>query len=114
MLLCHSRGKGGERGLAALLAPDVSPTLAGLVLGRSAYTSAEERDAETLASLILGQASDSLPRLPAQGTGTTPVLCRMEHSWSIKGYSEWAQPFTWTKTADRVLDHAMPGCDCTS
>jgi hypothetical protein len=70
------------RGLAAVLAPDVDPTLARLVLGRSTYTTAEERDAETLASLILGQPSDSPPQMPAKRTGTAAVLCRLEHSWS--------------------------------
>jgi hypothetical protein len=79
MLLGHG-GKGNED-LARLLAPDVSPTLARLVLGRSAYSTAEEREAETLASMILGQASDSPPLLPVRGAGATAVLCRTEHAW---------------------------------
>jgi hypothetical protein len=72
---------GAERDLARLLAPDISPTLARLVLGRSAYTSAEERNAETLASMILGQAIDSPPQLPARAATATAVLYRMEHAW---------------------------------
>jgi hypothetical protein len=32
----------------------------------------------------------------------------------IEGYSERAQPFTRTKTAGRILDHAMPRSGCTS
>jgi hypothetical protein len=81
MLLGHGGGNGNEGDLARLLAPDVSPSLARLVLGRSSYTSAEERNAETLASLILGQASDSPPQLPARGRKTAAVLCRVEHAW---------------------------------
>ena len=74
-------GHGGKGGLARLLAPDVDPALVKLVLGRSTYTTAEEQDAETLASLILGQASDFPPLLPARGTGTAAVLCRREYAW---------------------------------
>jgi hypothetical protein len=80
MLLDHGAGR-SERGLWHLLAPDVDPALVRLILGRSAYTTAEEQEAETVASLILGQPNDSPPRLPAKGTGNAAVLCRLEHSW---------------------------------
>jgi hypothetical protein len=71
------------RGLTgSLLAPDVNPAMARLVLGRSTYTTTEEREAETVASLILGQPGDSPPRKPAKATGAAPVLCRLEHAWS--------------------------------
>lgn len=43
--------------LARRVAPDVHPALVRLILSRSAYVSPEERDAETLASLILDRAS---------------------------------------------------------
>jgi hypothetical protein len=43
--------------LASLLMPDLGRPLIQLVLGRGAYTTAEEREAETLASLILSEAS---------------------------------------------------------
>jgi hypothetical protein len=82
MLLGHGGGKESGRDLAGLLAPDVNPALARVVLGRSAYTTAEERDAETLASLILGQASNFPTLLPARAAEATAVLCRMEHAWS--------------------------------
>ena len=39
--------------LVSVLAPDVDQALIQLILGRGAYSTAEERDAETLASLIL-------------------------------------------------------------
>jgi hypothetical protein len=81
MLLGHGAG-GNRRGLGRLLAPDVDPALARLVLGRSAYTTAEEQEAEPVASLILGQAGQRHPASAArQGTGATAVLCRMEHAW---------------------------------
>jgi hypothetical protein len=71
MLLGHDSGQSGTQGLAELLAPDVNPALLQLVLGRSSYTSAEECDAETLASLVLGHATASPGRhsLPFADTG---------------------------------------------
>jgi hypothetical protein len=57
MLLGHGTAGDGAVRLAGLLAADVSPTLTRLFLSRSVYASADERDAETLASLILTRAS---------------------------------------------------------
>jgi hypothetical protein len=79
MLLGHG-GEESRRGLGRLLAPDVDPALAELILGRSAYTTTEEQEAETVASLILVQASHSLPQ-PPTGTGATAVLYRRDHAW---------------------------------
>jgi plasmid stabilization system protein ParE len=84
MLLSHSRGGREGSSLGRLLAPDLDPALIRLVLGRSTYTTAEERDAETLASLILGQASNSPAPLPAMGIRSAEVLRRLERAW---GYS---------------------------
>jgi hypothetical protein len=52
MLLDHQDPTAWEQ-FISLLAPDVSQTLIQLILSRGAYSTAEERDAETLASLIL-------------------------------------------------------------
>jgi hypothetical protein len=52
MLLGHQHMTAWDQ-LISLLAPDVDQALIELILGRSAYSTAEERDAETLASLIL-------------------------------------------------------------
>jgi hypothetical protein len=52
MLLGHEPTAAWDQ-LINLLAPDVDQALIELILGRSAYRTAEERDAETLASLIL-------------------------------------------------------------
>jgi hypothetical protein len=55
MLLDHQHREAWEW-LLRVLAPDVDQALIQLILGRSAYSTAEERDAETLASLILSNA----------------------------------------------------------
>lgn len=52
MLLGHRYTAAWEQ-FVSLLAPDVDQALIQLILGRSAYGTAEEREAETLASLIL-------------------------------------------------------------
>ena len=49
MLLGHQHTAAWDQ----LLAPDVDHALIRLILGRSGYSTAEEREAETLASLIL-------------------------------------------------------------
>lgn len=53
MLLGHRGGAQPSHDLASLLAPDLDQALIQLILGRSAYATAEEQDAETLASLIV-------------------------------------------------------------
>ena len=58
MLLGHQHSAAWEQ-LISLLAPDVDQALIRLILGRSAYGTEEERDAETLASLILSSAAAS-------------------------------------------------------
>jgi len=52
MLLGHQHTKAWDQ-IISLLAPDVDQALIQLILGRSAYSTSEEREAETLASLIL-------------------------------------------------------------
>jgi hypothetical protein len=52
MLLGHQHTAAWDQ-LISLLAPDLDQALIELILGRSAYSTTEERDAETLASLIL-------------------------------------------------------------
>ncbi len=57
MLLGHC-GPSAWQNLARQVAPDVHPALVQLILSRSAYRTPEERDEETLASLILKRATD--------------------------------------------------------
>lgn len=56
MLLGHGSARTWDQ-FVRVLAPDLDDALIQLILGRSAYSSAEERDAETLASLILCSAT---------------------------------------------------------
>ena len=56
MLLGH-QGLPAWQHLARQIAPDVHPGLVRLLLGRSAYASLEEREAETLASRVLDRAT---------------------------------------------------------
>jgi len=79
LLLDHDGGTHAWHGLARMLLPDVDPSLVRLVLGRSAYTSTEEQEAETLASLILGQAAPPA-REPAAGAGTAALMRRPERT----------------------------------
>ena len=70
MLLGHSSTGDGALRLANLLAPDVSPDVTRMFLGRSVFFTAEEQEAETLASLILTRASARPAARPAkQGAG---------------------------------------------
>lgn len=48
----------------SLLLPDVEQSLIRLILGRSAFSTAKEREAETLASLILSSATTGLATMP--------------------------------------------------
>ena len=57
MLLGHNSTGDGALRLVGLLAPDVSPAVTRMFLGRSVFFTAEEREAETLASLILTRVS---------------------------------------------------------
>jgi hypothetical protein len=56
MLLGHQHIDAWD-GFIRILAPDLDQALIQLILGRSAYSTAEEQDAETLASLILSSAA---------------------------------------------------------
>lgn len=76
MLLGHDSGQGSAQRLADLLAPDVYPALVRLVLCRSTYSTTEERDAETLASLVLGQVTALPARRPLWTTRAAAVMER--------------------------------------
>ena len=93
MLLGHE-GTGAWDSMARLLAPDVSPTLVRLVLGRAAYDTIEERQAEILASLILARAVPA-PRELAVGEGTAAMMNRLVQMWGNgrrTGQSSWVLP----------------------
>jgi hypothetical protein len=56
-LLLGHQGLTAWQELAQWLTPDIDPALVQVILARSAYTRPEERDAETLASLMLQRAT---------------------------------------------------------
>jgi hypothetical protein len=76
MLLGHLGGPRDGGHLADLLAPDLSDGLARLILGRSSYTSAEEHDAEIMASLLLERAARPAARPPFPACRTVPIRGR--------------------------------------
>ena len=76
MLLGHTSTGDGALRLASLLAPDVSPALIRMFLGRGVFFTAEERDAETLASMVLTRARATPAARPAgYGAG------RLQAAW---------------------------------
>lgn len=77
MLLEHSSTGDDALRLADLLAPDVSPAVTRMFLGRSVFFTADEREAETLASLILTRAS-ACPAAGPAGHGAG----RLRAAWS--------------------------------
>jgi len=54
MLLGHDHTCAWDQ-IVSLIAPDVDQTLIKLILGRGAYSTTDERDAETVATLILSK-----------------------------------------------------------
>jgi len=78
-LLCGHRSQVvADSDLLKLLVPDAGPKLIETVLGRSAYTAEEEREAEVLASLILEGAGSCTPagELPSDADGLA-LLARL-------------------------------------
>jgi hypothetical protein len=81
ILLGHRNGTEVWKKLVSLLVPDVDPELVQLILGRTAYSTAEEREAETLASLILEESGDPPGPAPVTGPETSSFLGRLERAW---------------------------------
>lgn len=81
MLLGHRNGTQVWQDLVSILVPDLDPELVQLILGRTAYSTAEERDAETFASLVLGQSGDLPGPEPAAGAEAGSFLDRLDRAW---------------------------------
>jgi hypothetical protein len=81
ILLDHRNGTVVWTKLVNLLVPDVDPELVQLILSRTAYSTAEEREAETLASLILEETGDPPRPAPVTGPETGSFLDRLERAW---------------------------------
>jgi hypothetical protein len=71
-----------------MLAPDGEPAFARLILGRAAYSTEEEREAETLASLILEQGSAAPSPAPVVG----PVTAPSSTAWNRRGAGQPPEP----------------------
>lgn len=80
MLLGHE-GTAAFHKQARLLAPDVDPAMVRLILGRTAYSTQEEREAEALASLILEHGSAAPSPAPAVSPVVAATMCRLEQAW---------------------------------
>ncbi|MFD0855722.1 hypothetical protein ACFQ07_26000, partial [Actinomadura adrarensis] len=83
-LLAGHQGGVGVEDLAGLLLPDLDPALVRAVLGRTSYTSEQEREAEYFATLVLER---SLPaRRQADAAQPEAVLAevlgRIEDTWA--------------------------------
>ena len=81
MLLDHQGGTQVWERLVNLLIPDVDPQLVQLILGRNVYSTQEERDAETLASLIHEQSGDQPQPLPPAGPQTGAFVKGLQRAW---------------------------------
>ncbi len=81
MLLDHRNGTEVWRKLVSIMVPDVDPELVQLILGRTAYSTAEDREAETLASLIPQETGDPPRPAPVTGPETGSFLARLERAW---------------------------------
>lgn len=78
--------------LAALL-PRLDPTMVRSVLGRSAYTDAEEQEAEVMASLVLERRERPPARSPTPCDSGTPDTCRTSASSRSVTPSWHSSPF---------------------
>jgi hypothetical protein len=80
ILLGHDSRTANTLELADLLAPGLNSALVRLVLGRSIYSTAQERDAEMLASVILVQVSAPPPVAPTAGAADAAILGRIQRA----------------------------------
>lgn len=72
-LLCEHNDGLTSVDLAPLLLPNIDPATVTHVLGRTAYTSDAEKEAETFASLVLGRAVRRNARYPGDADAEPPV-----------------------------------------
>jgi hypothetical protein len=85
MILDHRRSTQAGKPLADLLAPDIDPQFLQLVVGRSVYNPEEEREAETLASLIHTRPGDQPRPLPASGANADRFLSLLQVAFGGTG-----------------------------
>ena len=76
MLCNHATPLRLEGDYARRLVPDLDPALIKLMLGRTSYTTAQEREAETLATLILSRARRAATTPPAARADIADAVAR--------------------------------------
>lgn len=81
LLLEHEENDVGLADLAHLLAPDVDPALVRKILGRTAYSSEQEWEAEYFATLVHARAGRTTEVPTVDDPEVAEVLDRLERSW---------------------------------
>jgi hypothetical protein len=76
MLCNHVTPLRFEGDYAKRLVPDLDPDLIKLMLGRTSYTTKQEREAETLATLILSRARRAASTPPAARADIADAVAR--------------------------------------
>jgi hypothetical protein len=86
MLCAHEAAPVLGGAATELLLPNLDPGMVQRVLGRTHYSAVEEREAELIATIILGRASHRTaePRHPAP-TGAAGIVARIERSLDPPG-----------------------------
>lgn len=81
-ILCgHLAERVLDGAVSRLLLPNLDPALVRAALGRSNFTTQEEREAEMIASLILRRSATTVHRYPAEAESElAPLMNRLEHT----------------------------------
>jgi hypothetical protein len=81
MIFDHHGSPITDEEFTRLLFPSLDATLIRSVLGRSAYTDAEEQEAETFASILLDHIKAPPPQAPPMRPEQAELLLRVEHAF---------------------------------
>ncbi|WP_131740469.1 hypothetical protein [Actinomadura roseirufa] len=87
-LLADHQGGAGTGELAAALLPDLNPALVRAVLGRTGYTSEQEREAEYFATLVTQRSRPAQAdrRMAAADPVIAAVLDRLDDTWGRSAF----------------------------
>ncbi|TDB84247.1 hypothetical protein E1264_25395 [Actinomadura sp. KC216] len=101
-LLAGHRGEVGVGDLAKVLLPDLSPEVVRTVLGRTSYTSEQEREAEYFATLVLERSRPGRvePRVAVADPAVAALLARLEDSWGRRSVNRRSGPIDQTAAVE--------------